>query len=75
MSGGGGGGAANATVIILGIPGGGSDGGSGGSAGFFAVVINTEKLKTESFAYVFVVGSGGSGGTCYDAGGSYGVGS
>ena len=75
MSGGGGGGAANATVIALGIPAGGSDGGSGGSSGFFGVVINTEKLKNGSTAFVFTVGAGGAGGVCQDNGGDYGVGS
>ena len=39
--------------------------GSGGSGGFFAVVINTRKLKTELFAFYFRVGSGGHGGTAY----------
>ena len=75
MSGGGGGGSANAAVIALVAPAGGSDGGSGGSSGFFAVVINIEKIKDESTAFVFTVGAGGAGGVCYDEGGNNGVGS
>lgn len=73
MSGGGGGGSANAGAIALAIPIGGSDGGSGGSGGFFAVVINTRKLKTETFAFYFRVGSGGHGGTAYVVSAASGV--